>query len=71
MNLPNKIKVSKDHIDDNGEPRRDVSIYKNYLLCHPETLSIAIEGFKDIMGIDLEVIDEEEKNNGSISQSQG
>ena len=71
MNLPNKIKVSKDHIDDDGKPRKDVSIFKDYLLCHPDTLPIAIEGFKDMMGMDLEVIDEEETDNGSVSQGQG
>jgi len=71
MNLPNKIKVSKDHVDGNGEPRRDVSIFKDHLLCHPNILPIAIESFKDLMHIDLEVIDEEEKDNSGISQKQG
>lgn len=72
MFLPGKIKPTEEFVDENGNPRTDVAILKDYLVCHPETLNKAITAFHQMMGIQLEVITEEEpceeKKNIGISR---
>ena len=64
MNLPNKVKPTKTFVDDDGNPRKDVAIYKDYLICHPDVVEQVVEAFKNMLNLDLEVLDEETNNSG-------
>lgn len=38
-----KIKTDENFVDENGDPRKDAEIYKNYILCHPSMKESLIE----------------------------
>lgn len=61
MLLPNKIKPTEEFIDENGNPRKDVAILKDYLVCHPDTLDQVCEAFLQMMNVELEIIPETEE----------
>lgn len=55
MELPHKIVTDDTFVDEDGNPRKDVAIFTEYLLCHPDTLDYHLKLFKEIAEIELQL----------------
>lgn len=60
MNLPKELRTSTKHVNEDGTPRTDILIFKDYLLCHPDFREQARKGFREMLGITLEDPNEDE-----------
>lgn len=62
MNLPSGIKTDINFTNDDGTPRNDIAIYKDYLVCHPDMLQSSLDMFETLTGQKLEVIEKGSEN---------
>lgn len=56
MNIPSKLKLDPEFLDEKGLPGRDIAIYKDFIVCHPDHAQEIIELIKQLLKIDLEII---------------